>query len=136
MRRQDLFDRVAALKAAKNTACAVLDDDTALSCVALFDSWKPGTTYAVGDRVRYGFKLYKVVQAHTAQADWTPDATPALYTEIAAPGVIPVWRQPTGAQDAYNTGDKVHYPDDTGPVYESTVDNNVWAPGVYGWALI
>lgn len=49
------------------------------------------------------------------------------------PGEIPVWKQPTGAQDAYMIGDKVHFPDADGPVYISTVDNNVWQPGVYGW---
>jgi len=67
-----------------------------------------------------------------------PDATPALYTEVAKPGKIPVWRQPSGAQDAYNTGDKVHYPDADGPVYESTVDNNVWNPADYpaGWKIV
>ena len=54
---------------------------------------------------------------------------------MAEPGTIPIWKQPTGAQDAYMTGDKVHYPDADGPVYVSTVDNNVWQPGVYGWEL-
>jgi pyridoxine kinase len=48
-------------------------------------------------------------------------------------GTIPVWKQPTGAQDAYMTGDKVRYPDEQGEVWVSTVDNNVWEPGVYGW---
>jgi hypothetical protein len=95
------------------------------------------TDYTAGDRVRYGGKLYKVVQTHTSQADWLPDQTPALYTEVAAPGEIPVWKQPTGTQDAYNAGDKVHYPDADGPVYESTIDNNVWSPEEYpqGWRL-
>lgn len=37
-------------------------------------------------RLRYGDKLYNVVQAHTSQADWPPDKTPALYTEVATPG--------------------------------------------------
>lgn len=54
--------------------------------------------------------------------------TPALWTEVAKPGEIPVWRQPTGAQDAYNTGDKVRH-DGT-----SDIDANVWEPGVYGWS--
>jgi hypothetical protein len=59
--------------------------------------------------------------------------TPALFTEIAKPGEIPVWKQPTGAQDAYMTGDKVKYPDENGTIWVSIVDNNVWQPGVYGW---
>lgn len=68
------------------------------------------------------------------------DDSPALFTgkgtERLKPGEIPVWRQPTGAQDAYQTGDKVHYPAAGDPVYVSTCDNNVWAPGVYGWELV
>ena len=118
-------------------ASASLVDEDALEAVELFPAWKTGKAYAVNDRLRYDGKLYKVVQAHTSQEDWTPDATPALYTEVAKPGEIPVWRQPTGAQDAYNTGDKVHYPTIDDPVYESTIDNNVWSPVDYpqGWKL-
>ena len=67
---------------------------------------------------------------------WEPDRTPALFTEVAKPGEIPVWKQPTGAQDAYMKGNKVHFPEKTDPVYESTVDDNVWAPNVYGWELV
>ena len=113
----------------------VLDDTEALEVPELFPSWEVGHAYAVGDRMRYAEQLYKCVQAHTSQADWTPDITPALYTPVAEPGEIPVWVQPTGAQDAYALGDKVHYPDADGPVYISTVDANVWEPTVYGWEL-
>lgn len=116
-------------------ASASLDDEDALEAVELFPVWQSDTDYAVDVRVRYDDHLYRCVQAHHSKIDWTPDAVPALWTEVAKPGEIPVWRQPTGAQDAYNTGDKVHYPDADGPVYESTVDNNVWSPADYpaGW---
>jgi len=114
-------------------AAASLPDDDALEAVELFPAWEANTAYDLDIRVRYDGKLYRCVQAHTSQSGWEPPATPALWTEVAEPGTIPVWKQPTGAQDAYMTGDKVHYPDADGPVYVSTVDNNVWAPGVYGW---
>ena len=121
-------------------AAVSLPDGDALEAVELFPAWAAGETtginYAVGDRVRYEGKLYKCVQAHTSQIGWEPDKTPALWTEVAKPGEIPVWRQPTGAQDAYMTGDKVHYPDEDGPVYMSTYDNNTWQPDVYGWELV
>lgn len=110
-----------------------LPDEDALECATLFEAWAVGISVSIGDRLEYGGKLYKCVQAHTTTAEWTPDATPALWTEVAKPGEIPVWKQPTGAQDAYMTGDKVHYPGENDPVYVSTVDNNTWAPGVYGW---
>ena len=114
-------------------AAVSLDDTDALSAIELFAPWQTDTAYTVDERLRYSGKLYRVVQSHNSQADWTPDITPALYTEVAEPGTIPVWKQPTGAQDAYMKGDKVHYPDEQGDVWISTVDNNTWTPGVYGW---
>ena len=115
-----------------------LSDTEALEAVALFPAWAVGVAYAKDERVQYDGKLYKVVQAHTSQADWTPDAVPALFTEVAKPGEIPVWKQPTGAQDAYNKGDKVHYPTADDPVYESLIDANVWSPNAYpaGWRAV
>lgn len=131
-------DRAYQLRAMIELAAASLPDDDALQAVELFPAYEVGRQYAAGDRIRSGDKLYKVIQAHTSQADWLPDATPALYVEVAPPGTIPVWRQPTGAQDAYNTGDRVHYPDAAGPVYESTIDGNVWSPEAYpaGWRAV
>lgn len=113
-----------------------LTDEDALKAVELFPLWVVGVSYEAGIRIRYESKLYKCVQAHTSQADWTPSTTPALWTEVAEPGEIPVWRQPIGAVDAYNKGDKVHYPDADSPVYESIIDANTWPPDIYGWELV
>lgn len=123
---------IASIKAARKK----MPDEDSLDIMDFFPVWAVGMRYDIDDKVRHNSELYKVVQAHTSQADWTPDNTPALFTEIAKPGEIPVWRQPTGTQDAYNKGDRVHYPSESDPVYESTVDNNVWAPNVYGWELV
>ena len=119
-------------------AAVSLTDEDALDAPCLFPLWKADTAYALDVRVQYEDKLYKCVQAHTSQADWTPDNTPALWTEVAKPGEIPVWRQPTGAQDAYMTGDKVHFPTADDPVYESLMDYNVYSPETYpdGWEQI
>ncbi len=124
------------LRAMIEKASASLPDEDALEAVELFPAWQTGISYAVGVRIRYGGKLYRCEQAHTSQADWTPPAVPALWTEVANPGEIPVWRQPTGAQDAYMSGDKVHYPTKDDPVYESTMDYNVYAPDVTGWVMV
>lgn len=129
-------EKARALRPIIEKAAASLSDTDALDGVELFPAWAADTAYERGVRVRYGDKLYRCEQEHTSQADWTPDATPALWTEVARPGEIPVWRQPTGAQDAYQMGDLVHYPDENGPVYRSTVDNNVWEPTVYGWEVV
>lgn len=116
-------------------ASASLTDTDALTAQELFDNWKADTAYTTDTRLRYEGKLYKVLQNHTSQSDWTPDITPSLYVEVAEPGTIPVWKQPTGAHDAYMTGDKVHYPTESDPVYVSTIDYNTYAPDVYGWEL-
>lgn len=117
-------------------AAVSLPDEDALEAVELFPAWEPDTRYERFVRVRYGGKLYRCEQTHTSQAIYPPDIIPALWTEVAKPGEIPVWRQPTGAQDAYMTGDKVHYPDKDGPVYISMMDNNIWEPTVYGWEAV
>lgn len=126
-------EKAYALRALIEKAAVSLDDEDALTGVELFPAWKTDTDYALDERIRYGEKLYRCVQAHTSQADWTPDATPALWTEVAKPGEIPVWKQPTGAQDAYRIGDRVKYPDETGDVWVCVSDYNTYAPGVYGW---
>ena len=60
-----------------------LDDETALTGVELFPMWTIGRAYAVGDRMQNGGTLYQCVQAHTSQADWTPDKTPALWEVVS-----------------------------------------------------
>ena len=109
-----------------------LADETALTGVELFPMWVIGRAYAVDDRVQYGGILYKCVQAHTTQADWTPDITPALWVVVSIEE-YPEWVQPTGAHDAYNIGNKVTY---KGNHYVCDINGNVYAPDVYGWTLI
>ena len=127
--------RARQLRAIIEKASASLSDTDALAAVTLFPAWKAGIAVTIDERYEYEAKLYKCVQAHTTQDGWEPDKTSALWTEVAKPGEIPVWRQPTGAQDAYHTGDKVHFPTAEDAVYVSTVDNNVWSPDTYGWEV-
>jgi hypothetical protein len=106
-----------------------LSDEDALQGVELFPAWKAGFAYELNSRVKYNKILYKCVQAHTSQSDWTPDVTPALWTKVSIED-WPEWVQPTGAQDAYMSGDKVSHNEKH---WVSIADNNVWEPGVYGW---
>ena len=113
-----------------------LTDTEGLDGVALFPTWKPGIPeekFTVGDRYQYEEKLYKIIQPHTTQEGYEPDKVPALWVEVSPPGVIPEWKQPTGSQDAYPLGAKVTH---NGSTWGSTVDNNVWEPGVYGWVKV
>ena len=105
-----------------------------------YPAWETGRSYAVGEIIRYGEdplgdpKLYKVIQAHTSQEDWTPDASASLYDPFGMDGQgTPLWSQPAGAHDAYQTGDIVSY---SGIRYESLVDGNVWRPDAYGWKQV
>ena len=200
-----------AMRAVIEDSVTALDDETAVTVPSLFTPWMVGEAVNVGDRRYYAPRLYKVVQAHTTQADWTPDVTPALWAVVGDPGqagtiddpitaargmeyeygkyyfdpedgktylcerigeaeggkiilqylpheligqyfsaaesgeteepaepdtgdTYPEWVQPTGAHDAYNTGDIVMY---NGTAYRSLIDGNVWAPDAYpqGWEV-
>lgn len=121
---------------------ATLDDEKAIEVAMIFDPWVVGKTYAIGDRFTYGSngvgdpQLYTVNIAHTSQADWPPDMETSLYTAIGLnESGYPVWSRPTGAHDAYNTGDVVDY---NGALYESLIDGNVYSPDEYpaGWKAV
>lgn len=124
-----IINKARYLRAEIEKLAETLTDEEGLQFVDLFVNWLTDTTYAIGDRVKYNDVLYKCVQAHTSQSDWTPDLTPALWTVVSIEE-WPEWVQPTGAQDAYMTGDKVSHNEKH---WISTADNNVWEPGVYGW---
>lgn len=129
------------LRKAVQMFAASLTDEQAMEVATIYDLWQIGKTYFAGDFLAYGVngvgdpQLYKVAQAHTSQADWTPDSTPALYVAIGLDEAgYPVWSQPTGAHDAYNTGDIVDY---NGVLYESLINGNVYSPDAYpaGWKV-
>ena len=111
-----------------------LEDETALTGVELFPMWTIGRAYAVDDRVQHGGALYRCLQGHTAQADWAPDAAPSLWAKVLIPDAtaIPEWEQPDST-NPYMSGDKVSH---NGSTWVSTIDNNVWEPGVYGWETV
>ena len=119
-----------------------LDEETALEVATVYPAWKVNTYYAKGQIITYGTnsvgdpQLYKVITGHTSQADWTPDTQAALFDAFGLDeSGYPIWAQPAGAHDAYNTGDEVNY---KGSIYRSLINGNVWAPDVYaaGWKLV
>lgn len=108
-----------------------LTDDKAFEVPHMFPQWKI-KEYSTGDRVQYNGLLYKCLQSHTAQSDWTPDTAVSLWVRVDDPSIEwPDWIQPVGAQDAYAKGAKVSHNDKH---WISDVDSNVWEPGVYGWS--
>lgn len=115
-----------------------LSDAQALQVPMLFDEFDGnGVAYEVGKRVLYNDILYKVIQAHTSQADWTPATAPSLFAKVineTIDGSIPEFEQPDST-NPYMKGDRVIF---NGKVYESLIDNNVYSPEAYpaGWKEI
>ena len=105
----------------------LLDDDAAMQCVSIFDEWRIDVDYKAGDRLRYMNKLYKVLQDHHSQIDWTPDKAVSLFVNIADPAdPWPEWVRPTMAEDAYPMGAQVTH---NGKKYISQIDANTTEPG-------
>lgn len=119
----------AALTLAKIQA-VTLDDETAVLVPNLFEMWSDSKHYEKDERVTYNGTLYKCLQAHDAQADWTPTDSPSLWAKVlpGQSGEIGEWEQPEST-NGYKTGDKVTH---NGNTWESTADNNVWEPGAVG----
>lgn len=129
-----LIEKARQLRAYIEKASASLDDTDALNAIELYPVWADDVSYVAGYRVRYDGVLYKCLQAHTSQPDWTPDAAPSLWAKVLIPDpdVIPEWEQPDST-NPYMAGDKVTH---NGKTWVSDVDNNVWTPGVYGWSEV
>ena len=107
-----------------------MTDEEILNYPDFVEKWKSGQTYSVGKRLEYNGTIYKVLQDHTSQDDWTPDTAPSLFTKVLIPdeNIIPEWEQPDST-NPYMAGDKVTL---NGKTWESLVDNNVWEPGATG----
>lgn len=111
----------------------------------ILNQYKPyqiGKNYEENEKFTYKDKVYEVIQAHTSQTTWLPEATPALYKEYlnveiqnqdgSKTEVVAEFKQPTGAHDSYNKGDKVLF---KGKIYKSKIDANTFSPEQFadGW---
>ncbi len=130
------------LRKAIQMFAASLSTEQALEIATVYPKYEIGKAYAEGEYFSYGEngvgdpQLYKVLQAHTSQDDWEPDATPSLYESIGLNETgYPVWSRPSGAHDAYNAGDIVDY---NGILYKSLIDGNAYSPVEYpaGWEAV
>ena len=100
------------------------------------ESWFPewdgdGHAYEVGNLVTYGYVLYRCIQAHTSQQTWNPVDAASLWAKVITGDEPLPWEQPSST-NPYMRGDRVTH---NGHIWVSTVDNNVWEPGVYGWDI-
>lgn len=113
-----------------------LTDDQAAKVSLIVKLWEEGVKYTAQKSLvrRPSEKIYRCATTHTSQSGWEPEVPGALWYEIefAEDGIL-VWRRPSGAHDAPNKGDKRHYPDADGPVYESLRDGNTSEPTFDEW---
>jgi len=114
---------------------STLTDEKLIEFVNIYPSREIGKVLEIDDVLKYNDELYRVIQSHTTQSDWTPNISQSLFTKIQPANVIPIWVQPTGSHDAYDIDDKVEF---EGSVYESTIDANTYSPTAYpaGWNVV
>lgn len=108
-----------------------VDDETAYRMREFYPEWKSGMTLTVGYKLQYGGKLYRVIQAHTSQDDWTPDASASLFERIdethdgSKYDPIPYEGNMALESGKYYTQDNVTYlcsRDTVNPVYNALAD--------------
>lgn len=131
MQKLDIkVEEAGAFRSQVNTLLATLDDTSALQNTILYPIWTVGQIYKVGDRIRYNNVLYKVLQNHTSQSDWTPNVAASLFAKVltSTNNTILEWVQPDST-NGYMTDDRVYH---NGKVWTSIADNNVWEPGTVG----
>lgn len=127
------------IQSAIKYARQIADDTEALNVKFLYKEFDKqiGRTLDVGEYIQYNDKLYKVLQAHTVQEQWTPEAAPSLFAEVLTDPTgqtILEYQQPSST-NAYQIGDKVRF---EGQIYECVLANCVWSPSEYpsAWKLI
>ena len=78
-----LLEKVKSYRKLIEKAVQTLSDEESMKCVTLYEKWSGnGVAYAFGKKVRHNGKLYKTKQAHTSQADWSPDIATSLFDVI------------------------------------------------------
>lgn len=120
-------------KDAVAVAISFLSDEQALAVPSLFEEWNSNKKFKAGIRYRHEGILYKCLQDHVGQIDWTPEVATSLWTKVltSEDGAVLDWVQPDST-NPYAKGEKVNH---NGKTWVSDVDNNVWEPGVYGWSV-
>jgi hypothetical protein len=107
--------------------------DAALDTPAWIQPTGATDSYSLGSVVRHNGSIWKsLVDANV----WEPGISNwRKYAVVPPSGIppLPDWIQPTGAQDAYALGAQVRH---VGKNWQSTLDANVWEPGVFGWVEI
>jgi hypothetical protein len=116
----------AATAAARITIKAQLDtigDAAVAEAAALFPDWTPGVKVEPGDVLAWDGTLVEVLQAHTTQADWTPDVVPALFRVYRSPAMT-AWV----AGIAVKAGERFTFGGATWEVVQGHTTQKGWEP--------
>lgn len=81
-RRPLTTEEVSRMVITKQINTLTVDDNTALRMAAFYPEWNPGLECAVGFKTQRSGRLWKCIQAHTAQTGWEPENAASLWTEI------------------------------------------------------
>lgn len=114
-----------------------VDAETALEHKGLFPEWATDTYCEIGAIRQYNTLLYKCLQAHTSQPAWTPDATPALWVEVAAPGEYREIKDNMLPTEAFALGEIGWYKSKDN-LWKSLIPANTYTPETYpsGWEKV
>ena len=117
------------------TAAPESNANEVIDLAPLLEPWRAGTndapvSYAAGDVRTYSGQPWKCAQAHTHRGEpgWEPGTAASLwaaYHATDAAHALP-WIAPTGAHDAYQTGEWMIWTD--GNTYRCTQNATVWGP--------
>lgn len=135
--RSDVLEQAKAIREAMGKVTATLTDEQAIELSVLYPLWVIGAEYAVDARVRYGDKLYKCLQSHTSQDNWTPDVTPALWVEVAPPNEYREIKDGMLPTEAFALGEIGWYKEEDN-LWKSLIDANTYTPDIYpsGWEQV
>ena len=100
--------------------------------------WQPDTTYKHNQPLTYQGRYFRTSKDLTSQATYPPGTAESEYYEVklADDGII-IWYAVGGEYNMVHAGERRHYPDESGPVYEA-LEDTTYAPDAYPqhWALV
>lgn len=133
----DRNESIRQLRLAMMAYAKTAPDEQAYKFPSLFDEWAVGVNYAADDRVQSADKLYKCLQAHTSQSGWNPEATPALWVEVAAPNEYREIKENMLSTEAFALGEIGWYKSKDN-LFKSLIANNTYTPDTYptGWEVV
>lgn len=118
-----------------------LSDATCDEVVAFRDywpEWQPDTSYKHNQPLTYQGRYFRASKDLTSQAIYPPGTAESEYyeVELAEDGII-IWYEVGGEYNMVHKGERRHYPDESGPVYEALEDTS-YSPDAYPqhWKLV